>query len=596
MRLLRVDYAESPTTLDLHPLITVVDGLSASQRTELIGHVRRIAAGSTAGLRGLVHHGNELLELDGLGEGLNLVASDLEPVLKLDDQPEEKILGYKRALVSSAQVEEIRAQLTTGLEAQVLDLRRRLREAIEQSEDIPVENGSTLDPPGQSAVVDVDRVMYSQVGEAFVRVQRTPRNVLNRPAEIVELQQRWSRFTSRWAESKQHTDQLEAGLNQASADLASAESALRVAEEAARPVLLSRTQERRLEQLAEKAEAGSRRWRRSNSLSDGEQRELDSLLQVVGVQSWTEYSVFRLAPTIAEDKQLALEQAEQNFAAAEARVESAGRALSEDALVAELAAERNSIRQAAAPYLGALMPEDLEQALLTYGHDDLNPEWAGAVTELCRVLDHAQLEPVLSSTDSDSAQGDFEHTADQILNWTREWLVTQEQAMARIQAVGTGPEEIAQSQPADQTVAAAVDTVADLRSALEQAERRLSGHRRAIDELAGAEARYRHDVLVAADIDGVDGHPAGQAKSISDRLTEISGHPAGDEIGSLPLLVDLDAEGSPGDSVPDLLDKCRELSERFQIIVLARQPEAHVWADLVGSEVAFSVGRNTAAA
>lgn len=67
MRLLRLDLGCGQTGVDLHPFVTVVHGLRPDERVELLDAVTDLAAGWTAGIRGMLQHQGLLVELDGAG-------------------------------------------------------------------------------------------------------------------------------------------------------------------------------------------------------------------------------------------------------------------------------------------------------------------------------------------------------------------------------------------------------------------------------------------------------------------------------------------------------------------------------------------------
>ncbi len=591
MRLLRVDYAKSPSSLDLHPLVTVVDGLSENEKTELLEHVRRLASGTVEDFRGLVYHAEGLVELDGRPDITQHGSTEVDPVIAERRRSVGAVPEVKQR-VQQARIEELRSRLAPEAQATVTQLQHQLAESERaQGGYEPTRRSGSVDPGtgtmGQpEPVVAVDHETYARVGEAFLAVQQIPRTnrVLSEP--VVTLQQRWSAFEVKMAQSEQHTARLHQDLADKIDLVAAAEQALNAAEEGARPVLLTPKQEQRLEELAEKAEGGGRRWRRADQLSKGEQQEFDWLLSEVGAQSWTEYTVFRLAPTVSDDKQLAVDEAQAAFAMAEAEVELARQALDQDPLVAELDAERSAIRDAASQHLGALLPADLGEALLSLGHDELTPEWAGSVTELCRALDEAQLEPALNTGQSEDARSDFERSADQILDWTQQWLATQEQLMATLD---DPPADDNDRQTEIRAVAAAYpvgEDAADLRQSLSSAEERLVVHRRALSDLMRmhrlSELEERSDDSVA---DPQDDDDTGSA-SLAERLTKVVGAASQQAGGSLPVVVDIDFSAFDSGAALDILEHCSDLAQQAQIIVLSSHPLVTGWARGAGEQVA----------
>ncbi|MEM8925845.1 MAG: hypothetical protein AAGD35_20260, partial [Actinomycetota bacterium] len=80
MRILRLDLGTGQS-VDLHPFISVVIGLEADERSELIDAIGTLGAGSTTGIRGLLQHQGILVELDGSTAHRLVAATDANLVV-----------------------------------------------------------------------------------------------------------------------------------------------------------------------------------------------------------------------------------------------------------------------------------------------------------------------------------------------------------------------------------------------------------------------------------------------------------------------------------------------------------------------------------
>src|SRR5687768_12338694 len=85
MRLLRLQGPDAGPTLDLHPYVTVVSGLSGAARDQVIGALSALPTGSDPGLSGLVEAHGVLLDLDVSTLALLDFAEDLDVVVRADD-------------------------------------------------------------------------------------------------------------------------------------------------------------------------------------------------------------------------------------------------------------------------------------------------------------------------------------------------------------------------------------------------------------------------------------------------------------------------------------------------------------------------------
>ncbi len=157
MRILRLDLGPGPSIVDLHPLVTVVQGVTPSERIELVDAARALARGATGGLRGLVQHQGLLLELAGSGIDRELANTGAELVIDCDRAFEGPARStpsgldalrvrfqHHRARVSTAD-DRVKALLTSVGEADQVAAAARVAQETAARAARPVILGSTED-------------------------------------------------------------------------------------------------------------------------------------------------------------------------------------------------------------------------------------------------------------------------------------------------------------------------------------------------------------------------------------------------------------------------------------------------------------------
>ncbi len=99
--------------------------------------------------------------------------------------------------------------------------------------------------------------------------------------------------------------------------------------------------------------------------TEKEEVELQKILDVVGLPTYTAYAMYRMNPKPPPAKQAALHAANAVVARNRAELEEARAELSLDPVTRELEEDRAGINDEAAEYLGRVLPEDLGPLLET---------------------------------------------------------------------------------------------------------------------------------------------------------------------------------------------------------------------------------------
>lgn len=611
MRLLRLDFGDDLHRLDLHPLVTVVDDLSPDQQLQLFAAVRDLARGTARSFRGLVEHGGDLTEVRPPSD-LTIDEQRRCPydvVLHLDDHLEEGDTDgleaeidrcQRQAEIDAVRLEELRADLKPSLWADVVLLRSRIESQAPAPSSTPSATRSSIspamtsasgpagepDPPppmGDDAGRDAERDRLEAVVAAIAGIESRPRYVERFSPEVEDLLSRWSRFVEVREQHGEHLSMLEQQLDEAREQVRRAEAELVEAEDAAKPVMLSDAEEARLEELAERAEFTGGGWRRrSGGLSSEEQQELDELLAKVGVRSWTEYSMFRLAPDVAPDLQEAIDGARRKLAEADSGLQQAEVAVESDPVAMELETEYERLRSEATTHMGAMVPNDVGAGLRELVERRDNPEWVDAVHQLDRLLHHQRVTDTLLA----------EEDPDQLLDWARIWVDYERARLA--EDPGPAPEvgrgstgahavPVYSGPPAAD---AAPEDIEDMRRALDEAERKLVRHRRALDRIRVVQARAAASSERLAHLQRLAERAPGPCAATADEVI-ASVSPVVHQIrsdlgyavpivmsGSLPLLA--------SSEIARLMDHVEDLATRVQVIVVSARPEAIDWAAASG--------------
>ncbi|HEX8582750.1 MAG TPA: hypothetical protein VF640_10490, partial [Acidimicrobiales bacterium] len=122
MRLLRLT-DDRTFELDLHPFVTVVQGLDERSRPAVLDAVAALVAGRDPGLRGLVEAHGVLLDLDPATLDLLDLSADVDPVVRAGDIPRSEGPAARAARLATEVRDEAAGRLA--------EARRHAREALE---------------------------------------------------------------------------------------------------------------------------------------------------------------------------------------------------------------------------------------------------------------------------------------------------------------------------------------------------------------------------------------------------------------------------------------------------------------------------------
>ncbi len=607
MRLLRLDFGDELRRLDLHPLVTVIDDLSSDQQQQLFTAVRELARGTARSFRGLVEHRGALIDVQHPGD---LTINEqrrcaYDVVLHLDDhldagEPvglEVEIEKCRRqAEVDAVRLEELRADLKPSLWADVVLLRSRIewdgRESAVPdsarwvsapasslpgtSSPVAISRSSSVEPTDDGAGFGPEADRLEVVVAAIDRVDSQPRYVEGFSPEIEELLSRWSKFVEVREGHGEHLSVLEQQLDEARERVRRAEHGLEQAEEAAKPVLLSNTEEARLETLAERAESTGGGWRRKSSgLSPEEKQELDDLMAKVGVRSWTEYSMFRLAPEVAPEREEAIDQARLELSESETRLHEAELAVGADPVAMELEAEYSRLRSEATTYLGAVVPNDVGVGLRELVERLDNPKWLEAVHELDQLLHGQGVTEILLAQDD----------PDQLVEWARIWVDYERSQLASgpspdaavdVTSAGTDTASAASAPPTEP------EDLETMRRTLDEVERKLVRHRRALNRIrvVGARAAASNERLdhLRRLADRVRGPHSVTANEVADSVSPVI-HQIRSDLGyAVPIVMSGSLPHLSSSEILRFIENVEDLAGYVQIIMVVSRSEAVDWA------------------
>jgi hypothetical protein len=562
MRLLRLDMG-SGHAVDLHPFVTIVTELDDAMKREVTEAVRAIGRGSTAGVKGLVQNQGLLVELDGEGsDGLSAVtaadvivdaesrgAVDLTWLRAQIDQQQ------RRAEIEAVMVEEIRADLDASARARVASLTEQLTPLIE----------------GQAAKIERGPSLADEVGALLEEIAGQEPTVLEAAPGIVSLRKRWIAHMERMEGAANHLDNLARPVERAKTRLDKAREALAEAEEAAVPVLLSREEEARLELLSFPSMDETRHGRWRKFLRSSEKEEMQALLDKAGVESWTAYTVHRVAPTAPPELLDAVVRAQEGVEDAEAHLADMEEARESDRLYKELNEEDSTLRAKARVYLGLVLPKDLTAALDHTMIERTNHAWTAAVDRLAELVDrHGVAQPDPDGPEPDELEegegDDRQHQREAVVARAQAWL-----------------DEV---QDSDSKV-----DVATLIEDLEKAKLLLARHERALARIGRAEESAAAAAIGLAQLQeqlsARSGESADTVEALMAHVQPIATQLALEASGSLPIAIVGDFEEMVTVDVDRLFDHLSELAGDVQVLMISDNPDAVRWATSVGLDRAM---------
>ena len=544
MRILRLDVGSDHRTVDLHPFVTVVHELEEAELRDTIAAVRSLAQGSTAGIRGLVQNQGLLVELDGAGHdhlpaitAANVVidaetvgVDDLSWLRAQVDQQQ------RRAEIEAVIVEEIRADLDPSVRSRVAALEDQLA-SFDQDE------------------IERRRRLADHVAQSLKIVVGLPATVLEAPAGVADLHQDWIALHTRLLEAKEHLTGLKLAIDRAQARLDSATAMLSKAEDGAKPVLLSREEEARLELLAFPSMDETRRGKWRKRLRQEELEEMAALLAKVGVESWTAYTVYRTSPAASPEQLKVLDGARAGVADAEAHLADMQADQDNDRRYCELAEKTKRLRQETRKHLGLMLPSDPAKALGELAIERENQDWVAAMGRLEQLLDENRI-----GLNDKGAK-------DPAVRRAETWLEAQRQGQGSLDA-------------------AAVERQVD------KARGVLDRHHRALTRITRAEEAAAAAAIALAQLqEQLAARTAATSNTVEGLLAyvePIATQVAIEAEGSLPIAVIGDLDGMDDVDLGRLLDRLSELSEGLQVLVITDRPAAREWARSIGLDRAMA--------
>ncbi len=536
MRILRLDLSTGDGTVDLHPFISIVQGLDVAETTDLIDAIRGLVRGSTTDHGGLVESNGELIELrSGAAPIGPLTVEDVyvtvggqqddgDPVVLVADRDRAK----RFATIARVKLEEARANIDPGAAHRV----RVLQNAL-----------SVFGAPEG----EVDRT--SSVRSMIDRVRSLPPMVREMPADIREMLTEWERYEDARREAQPELDALSQRVQSC---LAQREAAQIVVEESvalAVPVVLSREEEIRVEDLAN-PDMGGKKARRS---TDEDHRELQALLAKVGQTSYLDYVMYRLAPIPSAESLANLEGAHTNLEQVEARLGQARFEMQFGPVQASLNEVLESVKETARVHLGPMLPSDLGAALRRQVIETANPEFSEALRNVYYELNRVEAE--VPETIQPEA----------LVEWAEAWADEADRPKGKAH---TGPSR------------------AELFGQLTLAEHDLESHDRAMARVEGLEADAEQAVVELVATEERLQSSIGDVGTSADRALALL-RPLADRVrseagGSVPLILHGDFADLTASGLEEMFDQLEVLAQDLQLIVLCDRVEAASWAGGVG--------------
>lgn len=579
MRLLRFDFRDDFNSVDLHPLITVVSGLQPVHQRQLFEAVRRLSTGSTVGLRGLVEHQGLLVELDaGTGDPLGSVNTSATVLVYIDGVAiqcgevglQAEIDQWERqAAIDSVAVEEIRSNLDLAVKARALGLR-------------------LLTDPGceaeTSAATSPRRLMIATIRRAFEEANAHEAEIAQCDPTITLLLERWDTYRSLRDDAEEHLFQIAAGVAKAETAVLDRSHDLDISVAAAKPVLLTVDQEARLEALCDASNAadGSSRlgkWKKPGSKDEAERQ---ALLDLIGVKSWTEYSVFRMSPTVSAERREVVAEAEGALARAKQDLDQARSLQATDAVAARLNQDLERIKADSQPYLGVLVPSDVGAALREHIARVENPDWLSALNHLRDALSSNELHPP------------YGLEPNELLGWTDSWLRAQESLDSADQADSSAPADgVDGCEPDGQNGQDQKVDRDEEQSPLVIAERLattnhiLARHNRALAQIDKAERAAVRSAMRVRELKQQlrarsTGPEVTTAAAVLAMIAPVAEQILRDVGGSLPIAVVGEMGGLADGEVETMMGAMEEVAQQVQVLLITDHRGVIDWVERVG--------------
>ncbi len=556
MRLLRYDFAGEHTKFELHPLLTVLHGTSLEHQHRLLRSLREFGSGSVNNLSGLVEHDGLLVQLDGISApDLGNFGTEQEVVAYFGSEQhpstqgllaQEVMYSERKLEIASVRLEELRSDFDPGLKAELFGLRQRLAGLRGELQQTPMKSEFEM-------LVDQVQATFAEIVSLAPTLINTPDGVPELIAEIQDLEHKRADVDRRLQQHYAEISEIDIQHKEAKAALSSAEAA-------AQPVLLSGDEEKRLETLADPSSDLSRKGKWRNQLTEEEKQELEHLLEKVGVDSATQYWLFRLNPTAPKDKRAAVVDARAHYETLGNRLKVEKARLEANPEVSEIKAKDADLLKRAEAYLGFATREALVEALLALSEEVQNPAWVTKMEALREVLRRNNL---LRADEMPSSE---------VLQWTETWL-----------AESPGDVEPDSEESEEELLG----QIGDL-------ETKLFRHERALSQIATAEAEQSKAQAEAVKLlesmsSFVDVSSSLTGKQIETSVYEMAGSISSGTRNSVPVVVVSNFEGLSKADIHKLFEAFSTLSAQLQLIVITENREALAWVSNVGLEKASAV-------
>ncbi len=534
MRILRLDLSTGDGTVDLHPFISIVQGLDSTETADLIDAIRGLVRGSTTGHGGLVESNGELIELrSGAAPIGPLTVEDVyvtvggqqddgDPVVLVADRDRAK----RFATIARVKLEEARANIDPGAAHRV----RVLQNALSAFEV----------PEGE-----VDRT--SNIRSMISRVRGLPAVLREMPADIQEMLTEWERYEDARRQAQPELDALNQRVESCIAQREAAQIGVDESLARAVPVILTREEDRQVEDLAN-PDVGGKKARRS---TDDDHRELQTLLAKVGQTSYLDYVMYRLAPIPSAESLANLEGARTHLEQVEARLGEARFEMQFGPVQASLNEVLESVKETARVHLGPMLPSDLGAALRRQVIETANPEFSEALRDLYHELKRVGAEV------SDTIQPEA------LVEWAETWADEVDRPKEH-----TGP---TRAHLFGQMTLAEHDLELHDR-AMTRVEGLEADAEQAVDEFQASEERLRSSI---GDVGTSADRALALLRPLADRVRSEAG-------GSVPLILHGDFADLTSSGLEEMFDQLEVLAQDLQLIVLCDRAEAASWAGGVG--------------
>lgn len=559
MRILRLDLGLNLGTVDLHPFVSIIHGLNGPQRSALTEAVRALANGSEPPPAGLVEADGRLLELPDAGvAGLGPFTTE-DVVVALDggkispvDLPgciAELDQVMRKAQIDAVYVEEVRADLRPSALAELQVVKDKLAGA------------NAVNPQIEEAEATIEKLEGAMNKIAAIDpIIRESRD------EVTPAVEKWEAYQAAKSEAAEHLGSLENLIKAAESTLAQAIARQAEVEKIAVPVLLSRADDDRLEELLGDAMGSGKRSKKHSAEDDA---EADALLAKVGQSTYAGYLMYRVSPQLTTEHIEMKKQAASAVDQARNRTEEARTALEMDPVAYGLTAEHEAVKAEARIHLGPMLPDDLGKAMSALVNERDNPDWLDALDVLGDLLIMLNVDvPIV-----------HELAPEGLIEMAQQMAQESKQEIADIEAK-LAPE--------------------DLDAALVKAEARFKRHVRAMARIDRMEATAsgssaRVEELQAMIAGAGSNAPQSGVKDLGLRIAGLAERIRAEAGAPAPLLMLGEFDGLDSSEIKGLMSELEPLARDIQLIFVSDNSAAASWARDAGLRRALNGTTSVAA-